>query len=304
MSKAGYVYVAVQKDAFGFCKVGKTKDPVSRERTLAGSGLAQIDIVESVHVDDMSAVEDAFHVILPQTNRKGEWFNIDPERVLPMLRCLGSTQGQQSGQSEVERSHTTEPKQTSDLPGKTPQAVFRQLIVDVLDELGGRGHAKDVIARVGKRVHLRSRDLERYGSGQVIWENSVAWARQKLKDEGVLKSDSPRGWWELARRPSGRAKTKKEERKLSQTRNALPGRTPQVEFRRLVIDVLKELGGSGRAKEVTDRVGERAHLRSGDLERYGSGQVIWKNSVAWARQRLKDEGILKSDSPQGWWELV
>lgn len=84
------------------------------------------------------------------------------------------------------------------MPGKTPQAEFRQPILDVLEELGGRGRAKDVKARVGERVRLRSGDLAQYEGGQVVWEISVAWERQKLKDEGVLKSDSLRGWWELA----------------------------------------------------------------------------------------------------------
>ena len=303
MSKQGFVYVAVQKGSLGYCKVGKTKDPVGREKTLPGSGLAQIEIVESVHVNDMGAVENAFHKILPETNRKGEWFNIETERVLPMLRCLGSIQGQQPRLGEAARSHTTRTQPTSDLPGKTPQVEFRQLIVDVLEELGGSGHAKEVTARVGQRIRLRTGDLERYKSGQVVWENSVAWARQKMKDEGILKSDSPHGRWELANASPRRLEDRKTD-KPSRTSGALSGRTPQVEFRQLIVDVLEELGGSGRAKEVTARVGQRARLRTGDLERYESGQVVWENSVAWARQKMKDEGILKSDSPRGFWQLA
>lgn len=185
---------------------------------------------------------------------------------------------------------------------ETPQVEFRQLIVDVLEELGGSGRAKDVTARVGKRAHLRTGDHERYKSGQVVWENSVAWMRQKMKEEGVLKSDSPWGLWELATVPGRQTGRKK--RKRRQATSALPGKTPATEFQQPIVTVLKALGGRGRAKDVTAGVGEQVQLRSGDLAQYEGGQVVWENSVAWARQKLKDEGVLKADSPWGWWELA
>ena len=300
--RAGFVYVAVQGERPGYCKVGQTETPVVREKTLPGSSMVEIRIVESVRVNDMDAVEHAFHKILPQTNRVGEWFNIETERVLPMLRCLGRTEVPPP-RTKVKRRGAAQPEPSaSDLPGKTPQAAFRQPILDVLEELGGRGRAKDVRARVREQVQLRSGDLAQYDGGQVVWENSVAWARQKLKDEGVLKSDSPWGWWELATVP-GRQKGRKK-RKRRQAINALPGRTPATEFQQPIVTVLKALGGRGRAKDVTARVGEQVQLRSGDLAQYEGGQVVWENSVAWARQKLKDEGVLKSDSPWGWWELA
>ena len=304
VSRPGFVYVAVQGERPGYCKVGKTEKPVRREKTLPGSSLAEIQIVESVRVDDMDAVEDAFHTILPQTMRQREWFNIETERVLPMLRCLGRPQAsdQRSGGRGAQPDRTTD-----NVPGKTPQAEFRQPILDALEELGGRGRAKDVRARVGERVRLRSGDLAQYEGGQVVWEISVAWERQKLKEEGVLKSDSPRGWWELAttrRRARDREGTKRRgAAQREPTASDLPGKTPQAAFRQPILDVLEELGGRGRAKDVRARVGERVLLRSGDFAQYEGGQVVWENSVAWARQKLKDEGILKSDSPWGWWEL-
>ena len=305
MSKQGFIYVAVQKDVPGYCKVGQTVDPDTREKTLGGSGLAEIDIIESVLVEDMDAVEAAFHKILPPARRRGEWFNIETERVLPMLRCLGRTQEPQEREPRAKRTGQAprnRSEATSDLSGKTPQAEFYQLIVDVLEELGGRGRAKDVTAQIGERVQLRTGDLEQYESGQVVWKISVAWARQKLKDEGILKPDSAYGWWELAKTPSGRASSRKR-RKPSQT-SGLPGTTPPAEFRQHIVDVLKELGGSGRTKDVTAHVGERVQLRSGDLERRKDGQLVWENAVAWARLKLKQEGILKSESPWGVWELA
>ena len=307
VSKQGFIYVAVQKDRPGYCKVGQTRDLATREGNLPGSSISEIDIVESVRVQDMDAVEKAFHKILPQTNRiKREWFNIETERVLPMLRCLGSTQREPRAEQSGGQVPHNPIRATSDLPGKTPQGEFRQPIVDVLEELGGSGRAKDVKARVGERVQLRSGDLEQYESGQVVWENSIAWARNTLKDEGILKADSPHGLWELATTLSGKGNSQAKDRcgRRSQTMSVRSGRTPQAEFRQPIVDVLEELGGRGRAEDVKARVGERVQLRSGDLEQYESGQVVWKNSIAWARNTLKDEGILKSDSPWGWWELA
>ena len=50
--------------------------------------------------------------------------------------------------------------------------------------------------------HLQHRllpgDLEtRASSGEVVWENNTCWERYNLVQEGILKSDSPRGVWEL-----------------------------------------------------------------------------------------------------------
>ena len=90
------------------------------------------------------------------------------------------------------------PKPNGVLPGKTPQAEFCELIVDVLEEFGGSGWAKDVIAQIGERVQLRARDLERYDSGPLVWKANVRFAREQLKRDGILKSRSPDGLWELA----------------------------------------------------------------------------------------------------------
>ena len=304
MNESGYIYVAEQKERPGFCKVGKTRAPGNREKSLPGSAMAQIDIVECVQVDDMDAVEKAFHEILPQTNRQGEWFNIKTERVLPMLRCLESKQQLEAPTQPSRPQKHSRSQAGSALPGKTPQAEFRQLIVDVLKGLGGRGHAKDVIAGVGERVDLRAGDLETNDNGSVVWEHSVHSARQKLKEKGILKPNSKRGVWELAGRKGPRRKASGQKKHRNQPRSVLLGKTPQAEFRRLIVDVLKELGGCGHAKDVIAGVGERVDLRAGDLETYDSGSVVWENSVHWARQKLKEEDILKPNSKRGVWELA
>lgn len=265
MSKPGYVYVAIDEDRPGYCKIGQTIDPKKRAVTLKGATLnSKIEIVESVPVGDMNAVERAFHEILRYRHRVGEWFNIEAKHVLPMLSCVadrgasspatpakdestspavggrgswheagwqmhcrGATQAEVAEEFGVTegavvalkkkmraagRGHE-EANRGKDSPSRfvgeavesaddapTPQSAYRQPIVDVLTELGGRGRAKDVLEGVRRRMRhqLHGADYKQLKSGQEVWANKTQWARQQLKQEGVLRADSPHGWWELA----------------------------------------------------------------------------------------------------------
>ena len=84
------------------------------------------------------------------------------------------------------------------------------------------------------------------------------------------------------------------------------GSTPQSAFREPIVDVLKELGGSGKAKDVIERVGQRmeGQLSRADHKHIKSGRVVWANKVQWERNVLKNKGVLKSNSPHGLWELA
>ncbi len=71
-----------------------------------------------------------------------------------------------------------------------------------------------------------------------------------------------------------------------------------------VIDALKELGGSGKAKDVTDLVVKRQKVSADDLEavtKTGVPRVY--NQIAWARQYLVNGGFLDG-SKRGIWALT
>ena len=71
-----------------------------------------------------------------------------------------------------------------------------------------------------------------------------------------------------------------------------------------IVQVLKELGGSGRAGEVTDLVVEKLHIPDDELnETISSGQSRVKNQVQWARFMLVKAGYLDS-STRGVWSLT
>lgn len=71
-----------------------------------------------------------------------------------------------------------------------------------------------------------------------------------------------------------------------------------------VLDALKELGGSGKPREVLDLIAELHGLTDKKLEEtLKSGQTRFYNQVHWARQYLVWEGLLDG-STRGVWSLT
>jgi restriction system protein len=71
-----------------------------------------------------------------------------------------------------------------------------------------------------------------------------------------------------------------------------------------LLDVLRELGGSGRSSEVLDAIAERLRLSHSELnEQLASGAPRFANRVYWARLYLAKTGYLSS-SQRGVWTLT
>ena len=71
-----------------------------------------------------------------------------------------------------------------------------------------------------------------------------------------------------------------------------------------IIEVLRELGGSGKAGEVTDLVIEKLNIPDEAVEEtISSGQSRIKNQIQWARLMLAKTGYLDS-STRGVWSLT
>lgn len=84
----------------------------------------------------------------------------------------------------------------------TPQAVYEELLVKILDEqFKGRGDKRSVthaiVERMQKQKLLRAADLELVATGETRAENAIAWGRNALKERGLISGSSPRGIWEL-----------------------------------------------------------------------------------------------------------
>ena len=83
-------------------------------------------------------------------------------------------------------------------------------------------------------------------------------------------------------------------------------KTPEAGYFDAILQALTEMGGSGKTAEVVERVGElmEPKLTEVDFHRLpSSGELRWQKSTHWARFYMVEEGLLKSTSPQGTWEI-
>lgn len=82
---------------------------------------------------------------------------------------------------------------------RTPQSAFIKPLLEALVALGGRGTVSEVTDKVHELLgeQLKPRDQERVSSNEERWRNIVKWVRLRLKERGYLRSDSPKGVWEI-----------------------------------------------------------------------------------------------------------
>ncbi len=84
-------------------------------------------------------------------------------------------------------------------------------------------------------------------------------------------------------------------------------RTPESAYYQPILQVLKEMGGSGKVADLLERVLKimKPALKSVDFEPLASGpeNPRWRNAAQWARNSMVRDGLLKADSPRGVWEI-
>lgn len=83
---------------------------------------------------------------------------------------------------------------------RTDKKVLRKNIIKALRTLGGRAKVAEVIKEMGRQLEgkLLSGDIDwRESTNEYAWQNNAKWERYKMTQDGTLRSDSPRGFWEL-----------------------------------------------------------------------------------------------------------
>ena len=63
--------------------------------------------------------------------------------------------------------------------------------------MGNIAEAINIIEESMKDKFLQG-DFDILSNGQEVWKNKMQWERNKMRIEGIIKSDSPRGTWELS----------------------------------------------------------------------------------------------------------
>jgi len=172
------------------------------------------------------------------------------------------------------------------------QAAFEMLLEEIEAEI-------DFVNGVGSKA-FEKRDYER--------------AKEALEHAGKLTGfrDKAVG---LKKEWDGFAviEVDEEDRKTAQTQRQNLGRlqrgmrTREEAYYVPILQVLSEMGGSGKVAGVLDRVGKRMKgtLKKPDFEPLASGpdNPRWRNAAQWARNAMVNEGLLKNDSPRGVWEI-
>lgn len=90
---------------------------------------------------------------------------------------------------------------------RTPESAYYRPILEAIVELGGRADLNEVLDLVSQKMRRQLNEHDRAplpSDGMTPrWRNAAQWARFNLRQQGLLRDDSPRGVWEISDR--GRA---------------------------------------------------------------------------------------------------
>ncbi len=169
-------------------------------------------------------------------------------------------------------------------------AAFEILLEEIETEIDGTN-------RCGARA-FEGRD---YDGAREALERAAALTSFREK-----ASDLRRGWERLMGPPNdGEKESGIERRDLGRLKKGM--RTREDAYYCPILQVLLQLGGAGKMSDLLDRVLPimRTELKSVDFEPLASDPDMprWRNAAQWARNSMVKEGLLKSDSPRGMWEI-
>jgi hypothetical protein len=77
-------------------------------------------------------------------------------------------------------------------------------------------------------------------------------------------------------------------------------------LRECIIKSLKSHGGAAKAPAILDEIGEmlEGKMKPGDMELTSTKQPVWRMNTCFERRAMVRDGILKEDSPTGFWEFT
>lgn len=208
-----------------------------------------------------------------------------------------------------------------------PRAVYRQHLLIVLGQLGGRGSVTDVLDQLETLMRPLFTDLEYecLSDGTLRWQVSARYERQYMVEQGWLRNDSPRGLWELSEKGwqallEGKAAlptklpTKTAPAPASRSVKAKPSKhkrigrgecVPYATYRRYILLSLDDLGGRAPVRQVLERVEAylKPQFKEADYQPLSDGSPRWQVAARFERKNMVISGLLRDDSLHGIWEL-
>ncbi|HUU17845.1 MAG TPA: winged helix-turn-helix domain-containing protein [Sedimentisphaerales bacterium] len=157
--------------------------------------------------------------------------------------------------------------------------------IDFVNNIGSRGFEK--------RDYERAREALEHAGKLTAFRDKTASLRKEWATISELEVDEEE------------QKERTERQDLGRLQRGV--RTREQAYCKPILQALDEMGGSGQVKDVLDRVGEimKPMLKDVDYEPLASSPDYprWRNAAQWARQGMVYDGLLKSDSPRGVWEI-
>jgi hypothetical protein len=83
--------------------------------------------------------------------------------------------------------------------------------------------------------------------------------------------------------------------------------TSQSSYTLPILESLVEMGGSGKTRDVLSKVFEKMkeHLTEADMGTLQNGRdTRWSNHAMWERFNMTKKGLMKKNSPSGFWEIT
>jgi Mrr N-terminal domain len=80
-----------------------------------------------------------------------------------------------------------------------PETKYWLPILQILADAGGASQSRAVIDKLEDQIgsQLKARDYDVLSMGEVRWRNRARFARLRMKEQGLISNQSPRGIWEI-----------------------------------------------------------------------------------------------------------
>ncbi|HYH54285.1 MAG TPA: winged helix-turn-helix domain-containing protein [Solirubrobacterales bacterium] len=126
--------------------------------------------------------------------RQAESFEDTPESVLERLL----DHAEEEGPSDSHGLMATQAILKKE-GGLLPEGEYWLPILEILEEEGGKAQSRYVITELGDRIgsKLGPRDYDVLDMGEIRWQNRARFARLRMKEQGLISNESPRGIWEI-----------------------------------------------------------------------------------------------------------
>jgi len=175
------------------------EDPKTREKEAQLREIAKaVEKLEKMGVavpDALRAEKTRLAAQLGTQAQAGQALQQFADELYAITKDLNARLGRSSDQPSAKK-----PRLKRSRSPKTDKDVLREYIIQALKRLGGRAKVSNVIEDMGRQLDgkLLPGDLEwRESTGEYAWQNNAKWERYKMTQDGTLRSDSPRGFWEL-----------------------------------------------------------------------------------------------------------